>query len=189
VCVLRHEATFTVFVDGEELATDVPAPVGIQATNVACAVAVALQLGVPAMSAVDRLATIPSVPNRLTPGRSASGVLVLDDTFNANPAGTRAALTALAAIGSRRRVLVTPGMVELGPRQRQENRDFAEAAARVVTDLVVVGRTNRRPLMAGAAPVVPIVVGTREQAVAWVRTHLGLDDAVLYVNDLPDHYP
>ncbi len=189
VCVMRREDTFAVFVDGEELASEVPAPVGIQATNVACAVAVALQLGVPASSAIERVASIPSVPNRLTPGRSASGVLVLDDTFNANPAGTRAALAALAAIGTRRRVLVTPGMVELGPVQRQENRAFAEAAARVVTDLVVVGRTNRRSLLAGADPVVPVVVGTREEAVAWVRTHLGIDDAVLYVNDLPDQYP
>ncbi len=41
----------------------------------------------------------------------------------------------------------------------------------------------------GAAPLRPVVVRTREQAVTWVRTHLGPDDAVLYENDLPDNYP
>jgi UDP-N-acetylmuramoyl-tripeptide--D-alanyl-D-alanine ligase len=32
-------------------------------------------------------------------------------------------------------------------------------------------------------------VGRRDQAVAWVRQNLGSGDAVLYENDLPDHYP
>jgi hypothetical protein len=30
---------------------------------------------------------------------------------------------------------------------------------------------------------------TREQAVAWVRSTLVSGDGVLYLNDLPDHYP
>ncbi|MGH9153676.1 MAG: glutamate ligase domain-containing protein, partial [Acidimicrobiales bacterium] len=115
------------------------------------------------------------------------------DTYNANPAGAAAALEALARHGSagRRRVVVTPGMVELGPRQHEENARFAAAAAAVATHLVVVGHTNRRALLEGAAGggarVVP--VETRDQAVAWVRGHVGEGDAVLYENDLPDHYP
>ena len=78
------------------------------------------------------------------------------------------------------------------PLQFSENRRFAAEAGRVATDLVVVGRTNRAALLAGAAeaglPSV-IVVGSREEAVAWVRARLGEGDAVLYENDLPDHYP
>jgi len=165
---------------------------GVQSSNLACAVAVALRLGVPAELVRARLADLPSVPNRLAAGTADSGVVVLDDTFNSNPAGAAAALDALARAttgAGGRRVVVTPGMVELGPRQRVENRAFAAAAAEVATDLVVVGRTNRRALLAGGAPLHPTVVGTREEAVAWVRAHLGPGDAVLYENDLPDHYP
>jgi UDP-N-acetylmuramoyl-tripeptide--D-alanyl-D-alanine ligase len=84
---------------------------------------------------------------------------------------------------------VTPGMIELGRRQFEENRAMAHAAAEVATDLVAVGRTNRRALVAGASSLHPVVVRTRAEAVAWVRSHLGPDDAVLYENDLPDHYP
>jgi len=87
-------------------------------------------------------------------------------------------------------VVVTPGMVELGHRQGSENQGLAEVASETVTDLVIVGRTNRRALERGASrSTVPVAVSTREDAVAWVRAHLSSGDAVLYENDLPDHYP
>jgi UDP-N-acetylmuramoyl-tripeptide--D-alanyl-D-alanine ligase len=85
-------------------------------------------------------------------------------------------------------------MVELGERQYEENRQFASAAVSVATDLVIVGRTNRRALEAGAmaaghARAEVTLVRDRRQAVDWVRAHLASGDAVLYENDLPDHYP
>jgi UDP-N-acetylmuramoyl-tripeptide--D-alanyl-D-alanine ligase len=119
-------------------------------------------------------------------------VLVVDDTYNANPAGAIAALELLGSLPVEgRRVVVTPGMVELGSRQGTENEAFAGAAAHLASDLVVVGRTNADALTRGArsggADVVR--VPTRERAVQWVRSTLGTGDAVLYENDLPDHYP
>jgi UDP-N-acetylmuramoyl-tripeptide--D-alanyl-D-alanine ligase len=124
-------------------------------------------------------------------GTTDAGVVVIDDTYNANPAGARAALAALSRRGSGRRVVVTPGMIELGPRQYEENSAFAAKAAEVATDLVIVGRTNRRALLEGAAGgrVSVNVVDSRDEAVAWVRSTLESGDVVVYENDLPDHYP
>jgi UDP-N-acetylmuramoyl-tripeptide--D-alanyl-D-alanine ligase len=155
-------------------------------------------------------------------------VAIIDDTYNANPAGASAALAALVNAanaanafnaangtdgsvptagataadgggrvrpeGQQRTVVVTPGMVELGPRQNEENRTFGAAIASEATDLVIVGRTNRRALQAGAASVADsgtavTLVPNRDRAVEWVRGHLGVGDVVLYENDLPDHYP
>ncbi|HEX3947805.1 MAG TPA: UDP-N-acetylmuramoyl-tripeptide--D-alanyl-D-alanine ligase [Acidimicrobiales bacterium] len=190
VCVRRDGEAVTVTVAGREVVSELPVDGGVQPGNLACAVAVALRLGVPEEALASRMASLPAVPNRLTSARAPSGVLVIDDTFNSNPAGARAALALLASTpASRRRVVVTPGMVELGPRQGPENQAFAAAACEVVTDFVVVGRTNRRALLRGAGPLRPVVVRTRPEAVTWVRTHLGPDDAVLYENDLPDNYP
>ena len=194
VRVSRLGERLVVSVRGVEAGGEVQVGPGVRATNLACAVAVALELGVACDQLAPRLASLPAVPNRLTAGRATSGVLVLDDTYNANPAGTRAALGALGDLaGPGRRVVVTPGMVELGSRQGEENERFAAAAAAVATDLVVVGRTNRRELVRGWNSVAghgPLeLVETREGAVAWVRRHLGQGDAVLYENDLPDHYP
>ena len=56
---------------------------------------------------------------------------------------------------------------------------------------MLVARTNRHALEFGAAKgnADIHIVDTREEAVAWVREHLGNGDAVLYENDLPDHFP
>ena len=192
VVVAPADGGFRLVVGGVPVGTPVAIGSGVRPTNLASAVAVALRLGVRAEVVRARLDDLPSVANRLTSGTAASGVVVLDDTFNSNPAGAAAALRALAGTpvpDGGRRAVVTPGMVELGPRQAAENRAFAAAAAEVATDLVVVGRTNRRALTAGAGALRPTVVGTRDEAVAWVRGHLGPGDAVLYENDLPDHYP
>ncbi len=163
-------------------------------TNAACAAAVALELGVDPEVVVRRLASLPVVPNRLQRYLAKAGYVVLDDTFNANPAGARHALDALGSEDCEgRRVLVTPGMVELGKTQRAENAALAERAASVVTDVVIVGRTNRSALVEGCRragrPVSVKLVTTREEAVAWTRAGLGPGDAVLFENDLPDHFP
>ena len=167
-------------------------------SNVACAVAVALALGVEPENALERVGSLPVAANRLDATISATGVIVLDDTYNANPAGAALALKALAAAGSDggRRVVVTPGMVELGSVQASENTAFAAAAGSVATDVVVVGRTNRaaleRGIVAARAAGHDVTLhrrATREAAVAFVRAECGPGDAVLYENDLPDHYP
>jgi UDP-N-acetylmuramoyl-tripeptide--D-alanyl-D-alanine ligase len=174
--------------DVAELLAGVDAP----ATNVACAVAVALELGVPRDTVLERVKTLPTASSRLARTEGSSGVVILDDTYNSNPAGVRRALDALAEAAGpdHRRVVVTPGMVELGPRQRQENVAFAQAAAESATDLVIVGHTNRAALLEGAkAGAIDVhLVDHRDQAVEWVRAQLGTGDAVLYENDLPDHY-
>jgi UDP-N-acetylmuramoyl-tripeptide--D-alanyl-D-alanine ligase len=161
-------------------------------TNVACAVAVAAQLGVSDASLAERLPTLPVPQHRQEVAVSPDGLIVIDDTFNANPASVRRVLELLGQqTSSERRVLVTPGMVELGKRQNDENRMFAKEATATITDMVVVGKTNRVALLAGAREggLTPIVVDRLPDAVAWVRQHIGQGDAVAYVNDLPDHFP
>jgi UDP-N-acetylmuramoyl-tripeptide--D-alanyl-D-alanine ligase len=189
VCVVTGEDGASVVADGETLVS--AAHLDGQPGNVGAAVAVALELGVAPADVARRLPTLPGVPHRLERTQAPSGCVVLDDTYNANPAGAHVALGLLAAEGGAgRRVVVTPGMVELGPRQGAENERFAAEAAAIASDLVVVGRTNRRALQRGWAPNEgPRHAPTRDAAVAWVRAELGEGDAVLYENDLPDHYP
>ncbi len=195
VCVLREGTELTVMKSGEVVARTAGAP-GAELPapgNVACAVSVALSLGVAHADLGRRLGDLPAVPNRLSVYSSGSGFTVLDDTYNSNPAGARSALEALRrrSTDGGRMVVVTPGMVELGRRQREENAAFGAAAAGVATDVVVVGRTNKKALLEGLAcgrAKSVVTVRTREQAVDWVRSQLGRGDVVLYENDLPDHF-
>jgi UDP-N-acetylmuramoyl-tripeptide--D-alanyl-D-alanine ligase len=165
----------------------------VEPGNVACAVAAALCLGVAPGVIMSRLADLPSSPHRRNTVQGSNGFAVIDDTYNANPAGAKAALELLDLKSTKdgKRVVVTPGMVELGPLQADENAKFAASAGAVATDLVVVGRTNARSLLEGAsaAGLPAWRARNRDQAVAWVSVNLGPGDVVLYENDLPDHYP
>ena len=120
---------------------------------------------------------------------------MIDDTYNANPAGAKAALgsarTTAAAPGGKK-VVVTPGMVELGPVQARENANFAASAGAVATQLLVVGRTNARSLLEGApAPPAcrPGRSATGPKRWPGFRPTSAPATPCLYENDLPDHYP
>ncbi|MEO7119071.1 MAG: Mur ligase family protein, partial [Candidatus Limnocylindrales bacterium] len=161
--------------------------------NVACAIGVAVALDVPVATIAKRLGSLTGAVHRREVVTSATGVSIIDDTYNSNPAGAAAALALLRSIGTpnAQRVVVTPGMVELGTIQAEENRHFAEHAAEIATTIIVVGSTNRRALTEGAAgrAATVMTVARRDDATAWVGEHLAAGDAVLYENDLPDHYP
>ena len=163
--------------------------VGVQPTNLACALGAALALGISPSTMLERVRHVTPVANRLNVATADSGVVVIDDTFNANPASERVALKALSSLElTGRRVVVTPGLVELGGEQNSENLLLAQRVAAVPAELVVVARTNVEALEAGYGKPVKRF-DARDGATAWIRSSLVPGDAVLYLNDLPDHYP
>lgn len=190
VYACRGDDGIEVRVQGEAVGA---APADLFPMNVACAVGVAVALDVPAATLAARLGRLAAPAHRQEIARTGQDVTVIDDTYNSNPAGAAAALDRLARLGAgdRGRIVVTPGMVELGPEQAAANEAFAAEAARIATDLVIVGFTNRAALVAGARGGAAAVslVRNRHAAVEWVRAHVGCGDVVLYENDLPDHYP
>jgi UDP-N-acetylmuramoyl-tripeptide--D-alanyl-D-alanine ligase len=190
VRVVRSDEQVTVTHDGN-LIFEGTAP-NVPETNVACAVAVSLQLGVAPAALAERLPNLPVSQHRQQVEVSPDGVTIIDDTFDANPAGVRRALRLLADQSSAaKKVVVTPGMVELGREQAEQNKSFASEAVKIATDVVIVGRTNRAGLLSGTAgsDANVVTVSTLPDAVAWVREHVGKGDAVAYINDLPDHFP
>jgi UDP-N-acetylmuramoyl-tripeptide--D-alanyl-D-alanine ligase len=194
---LNESASVRVIVEGPNWTVKVddtvigigPGIVGVQPTNLACALAVALELGVAAGQLLDRVRRVHAVENRSNVVTAASGVEVIDDTFNANPASAASALKVLANMPlTGRRVVVTPGLVELGREQYGENLALARKIAFNGAELVIVNRTNAVPLTLGFEGAVRRF-NTRDEAVTWVRSALVAGDGVLYLNDLPDHYP
>jgi UDP-N-acetylmuramoyl-tripeptide--D-alanyl-D-alanine ligase len=188
VRVVVDGANWNVSVDGVVIATG-PAIMGVQPTNLACAIATSLELGVDPSELLERLRRVGAVENRSYVVKAASGVEVIDDTFNANPASAASALKVLSSLPlTGRRVVVTPGLVELGREQYGENIALARKVAFIGAELVIVNRTNAVPLTMGfEGPVRRF--NNRDEAVTWVRAALGPGDGVLYLNDLPDHYP
>ncbi len=176
-----------VWAEGELVGT-VPVASGVHAGNVGCAVAAALAYGVPPALVGRRLPGLANPAHRAVAGVNDHGVTVIDDTFNANPAGALAAVHTLQATVPGRRAVATPGMVELGDEQDERNEALARAVVDSGATLIAIGWTNREALRRGSGGDL-VTVPTRTAARDWVRAHLGPGDGVLWENDLPDHYP
>jgi len=118
----------------------------------------------------------------------------IDDAYNSNPAGFRSALDVLGAMENTRRVLVTPGMVELGDRQDALNEELGAYAANCCDVAVLVGEKQAPPLKKGLLsagfPEDKIFVATDlKQGLAYVQSLPKADkQIVLLENDLPDNF-
>ncbi|WP_055476058.1 Mur ligase family protein [Gordonia sp. HS-NH1] len=169
----------------------VEAPPAGHPINLAVAVGLALAAGVPAERIGPTLTHLPKAPHRAEAITDATGRVVIDDTYNANPVGAAAALRSASTLAAGNQVwTISPGMIELGPDQRVRNEEFARAATATDNDhLVVVGYTNRAALRAGADPGRVEFVESRRAATSFVTKRAQPGDVILYENDLPSHYP
>ncbi len=120
-------------------------------------------------------------------------VTIIDDAFNSNPAGCRAALHTLKSMDGLR-VLVTPGMVELGAKEDELNEDFGKTAADCCDEIVLIGEKQtaaiaRGVINAGFDEKHLHVFDSFKDGMAFVygiRTER--KKLVLLENDLPDNY-
>ncbi|MYV98092.1 cyanophycin synthetase, partial [Streptomyces sp. SID3343] len=123
------------------------------------------------------LATASLSPWRLEPRGLACGATLLNDSYNANPDSTRAALDALMAIEGGRRIAVLGEMLELGDDSVAEHRAVgAYAAARA--DVVAAVGEAARPIAVGAGEQ-GVVLADNDAAVDWLRDRLAAGDVVL----------
>jgi UDP-N-acetylmuramoyl-tripeptide--D-alanyl-D-alanine ligase len=119
--------------------------------NAAAAAAVGLWAGVPPEAVVEGLGTALSSPWRMELHRTSSGLVVLNDAYNAGPASMAAALQSLADLPAQRRVAVLGIMAELGDRAVVEHRRIAELADHLGVELVAIDTDLYGPAPIGLA--------------------------------------
>ncbi len=158
--------------------------------HILAGVAVAITTGRQLRVVAASIANLEPVEHRLQVIKGAGGVTVIDDAYNSNPEGAAAALDVLSAMPARNKVVVTPGIIELGPLQREANFEFGRRAAAIADTVIFVARLNRDALVAGAedGAATVITVDSLEQATQELPGLLGPGDVVLFENDLPDQY-
>jgi UDP-N-acetylmuramoyl-tripeptide--D-alanyl-D-alanine ligase len=159
--------------------------------NLAGAFTMATAIGVDPEVAVAAFRTLKPVSNRLEVVEE-SGITWVRDAYNSNQYGFRAALEVAAQLPAKRRVLVTPGVIELGGEQALVNRALSRDAAAVCDTTLVVSGTNRAAFVEGHREAGReerlFAVPNRTEAFRWLREHLGDGDLVVLENDLPDLY-
>lgn len=133
-----------------------------------------------------------AVEHRLQLLQTRGGITVIDDAFNSNPVGAAAALRVLKEFPGRR-IIVTPGMVELGKDEAAYNRAFGEQMAECVNIAVLIGKKHVKPiaeglLAAGFAQDCLHIVADLEESTRLLNGMMRTGDVVLYENDLPDNY-
>lgn len=163
-------------------------------SNLLAAAAVGHVLGIPAARIAEGLARVQAPAHRLQPIHNRrAGVVVIDDAYNSNPEGAAAALEVLREHPATRRLLVTPGMVELGDLEEELNRRFGEQAGEVCDLVILVGPTRTAPIQEGLAAAgldsgKIHVVRDIAEATALLGRLTRAGDVVLFENDLPDTY-
>ena len=136
---------------------------------------------------------IAAVPHRLQLLDKGGGLTFIDDAYNSNPSGCRAALNVLGLFDACR-ILVTPGMVELGEKQHELNREFGSEAAKVCDYIALVGKKQTEPIFEGIQNADfdmsrVFVCDTLGEALDKVRSIVtDKKKIVLLENDLPDNY-
>jgi UDP-N-acetylmuramoyl-tripeptide--D-alanyl-D-alanine ligase len=162
-------------------------------TNLLLAIAVAVHEGMSLRDIALRVSALQPAESRLVRQVSDAGITIINDAYSANPVGVISSLKVLGMHQQGKRLLITPGMVELGEVEEEENRRLGEAAAEYASDIILVGAKRTEPIKEGIlSKDFPkerlIVVDKLSEAVDWYREHLRTGDTVLFLNDLPDTY-
>jgi UDP-N-acetylmuramoyl-tripeptide--D-alanyl-D-alanine ligase len=163
-------------------------------TNVLMAIAIAAHEGMSLEEIAPRVATLQPTEHRLVRHQLPDGTVIIDDAYSANPVGTKAALEVLALhTHSKRRIVVSSGMFELGAQSEAANRALGAHMAAAATDIILIKSPQTPAVREGALeagfPVERLrEVANLEEAAAYYRGILEAGDTLLLLTDLPDVY-
>ncbi|MBR6252369.1 MAG: UDP-N-acetylmuramoyl-tripeptide--D-alanyl-D-alanine ligase [Clostridia bacterium] len=160
--------------------------------NIIGAIAIAEYLELDKNQIRDGVEKIEPVEHRLQLLPSTNGTIVIDDAFNSNPVGSKAALDVISQFKGRK-IIITPGMVELGTEEDKYNKEFGKQMAKAVDIAILVGQNHTKPIQeglkeAGFDDMSIYVVGSLDDATAKLAKITKVGDVILFENDLPDSY-
>lgn len=154
---------------------------------------VAKKCNIPESLIASSLSTMEPVPHRLQPIQNANGVLILDDSYNGNPQGVAAAIDVLGKFTDRRKIFLTPGLVETGSQTQTVHEQIGKQLA-AVCDIVLLIQTNVTKyifdgLVAGGFTANNVhIFPTTQAAHAALGSILKPGDVIVFQNDWTDNY-
>lgn len=161
--------------------------------DIAAAIAMAYSMDVSVKDLKRRVKKLSPVEHRLQLLPKNGRVSIIDDAYNSNPNGFRGAVDTIGYFDAVK-IIVTPGMIELGEKEYELNYEAGRHAAEVCDYIFLVGKNQTKPLQDGAGSVETFnkdrlfVVDRIEQIWPVINNIPGGDLVVLLENDLPDNY-
>lgn len=154
---------------------------------------VAEKLGLSEEEIVRGIAMLKPIPHRLQTIKTPEGILIIDDSYNGNPDGAREAIKALSRFKKRRKIYVTPGLVEIGDKSEEIHYRIGKELCRVA-DLVILIKNSATIFLGESLK----KNGFPDNRIQWfnsfpetqaeLKKNLKPNDVVLFQNDWPDNY-
>ncbi len=161
--------------------------------NITGAVALAVYMGVEAEDIKLAVSRLSATEHRLELKNWVGGSVMIDDAYNANPEGCIEAVNVLNSFTGMKKIIITPGLVELGSREYEFNYNLGLAAAKICDKIILVGKKRAEPMKKAAEDSGynmdnVFVVNRFDEAVSLLAPTLDANTVVLIENDLPDNY-
>lgn len=161
--------------------------------NMIGAIAIACDLGIQLKRLNTLLYDIEPVKHRLSYRKTGLNYTIIDDAFNSNPVGSKNALQVLKQMKGNKKIIITPGMIELGDQQYTLNKVFGTAIADVCDHTILVGPKQTKAIQDGlheaGYPEAQLTIAQNLQsAFATLNQLVEENDVVLLENDLPDAF-
>ncbi len=162
-----------------------------------CAIQVSLALGLTTEQIKTGLETVKPVSHRLQPIKSSGDLLIIDDAYNGNPEGVKEAIKLLSRFTSKRKVYITPGLVEMGSVSKSVHLEIGRQLANVA-DLVILIKNSVTPWVEEGMQSVNQKISKSENQIIYFNSapeaHSALKDilkpgdVVVFQNDWGDQY-
>ena len=161
--------------------------------NIAGAAALAFTLGVSAEDIKFAVSSLKPTEHRLELKTSVSGSLLIDDAYNANPEGSLEAVRVLGSFDGMKKVIITPGLIELGEKEYSCNYALGLEAADKCDIIIFVGKNRSKPMVDAVnstefAKENLFVASSFLEAMEIYSRFADSNTVVLLENDLPDNY-
>ena len=161
--------------------------------NIVGAVAVCNELGLSEEEIKAGIRFLKPVSHRLELKRNANGSIIIDDAYNSNTKGAKMALDVLASFRNKKRILITPGIVDLGEKSMEYNKNLGIQAAKSADYIILVGEKQAKPILEGIEQEKYnkeniYVAKNLNDAICKMNKIIDENSVVLFENDLPDNY-
>ena len=161
--------------------------------NIVGAVAICDELGLSEEEIIAGIRFLKPVTHRLELKRNPNGSIIIDDAYNSNVKGAKMALDVLGNFKNRKRVLITPGIVDLGEKAEEYNKNLGKQAATNCDYIILVGEKQAKPIFEGIVEEKYnkeniYVAKDITEAINKMNEIMDSNTVVLFENDLPDNY-
>lgn len=189
----ENGTTFDLCLDGAKITVSTKLLGFHSVCDILAAASISHILGVPENDIKFAVNSLKPTEHRLELKNYANGSLLIDDAYNSNPEGCLEAVRVLGSFKAKKKVIITPGLIELGSREYDCNYALGLAAAEHCDIIILVGQNRSKPMLDAINTTQfdknnVYVVSSFKEAMAVYTPLANKDSVVLLENDLPDNY-